>query len=95
MPISSTRAHGDLLDEQALVHALWFETIAGAGIAVAEETLERAADFRACKNAVLLPGFPEDAEAPPDHPAETMSDVPLAPGDNVIRLFEDKQQQAR
>lgn len=45
---------GGLIDEKALVHALWFETIGGAGLSVPEGTLSRLKDFKACDNAVLL-----------------------------------------
>lgn len=47
-------AHGGLVEQQALVHALWFETIGGAGIQVDPGQLDREADLRACDKAILL-----------------------------------------
>ena len=46
--------HGGLIDEQALIHALWFETIGGAGFWVAPSTLSRLAEFQASDNAIIL-----------------------------------------
>lgn len=47
-------SHGDLLDEQAVLHALWFETIGGVGLSVPTHTLSRLEDFEACDNAIIL-----------------------------------------
>ena len=50
-------AGGGLIDEQALVHALWFETIAGAGLDVYAGGTDLHPDLRQCRNAVLLPNL--------------------------------------
>ncbi|MEM8949966.1 MAG: NAD(P)-dependent oxidoreductase [Pseudomonadota bacterium] len=87
-------AHGKLVDEQALLHALWFETIGGAGFAVAEATLSHAAGLRDCANAIVLPALPKSAFAKTNHHPESPPDIPMAAADNVIRLFANEQQQA-
>ena len=48
-------ARGEVVDEQALAQALWFETIAGAGLDVYDGEPVVHPDLRACDNAVLLP----------------------------------------
>ncbi len=48
-------ARGEVVDEQALAQALWFETIAGAGLDVYDGEPAVHPDLRACDNAVLLP----------------------------------------
>ncbi len=48
-------ARGEVIDEQALAHALWFETIAGAGLDVYDGEPSVHPDLRSCENAVLLP----------------------------------------
>lgn len=48
-------ARGEVVDEQALAQALWFETIAGAGLDVYDGEPSVHPDLRACDNAVLLP----------------------------------------
>ncbi len=48
-------ARGEVVDEQALAQALWFETIAGAGLDVYDGEPTVHPDLRACDNAVLLP----------------------------------------
>ena len=45
-------AGGNAIDQQALVHALWFETIGGAGLDGEAGLL---AELHACTNAVVLP----------------------------------------
>lgn len=50
-------AGGGLIDEQALVHALWFETIAGAGLDVYAGAPDVLPELRRCRNAVLLPNL--------------------------------------
>jgi len=44
-----------VVDERALAHALWFETIAGAGLDVFCDEPRVLPELRACENAVLLP----------------------------------------
>ena len=60
-------AHGMMVDELALLHALWFETIGGTGISVSLNDLQRLSDFVACDNAIILPrpcdGVPEAQSA--------------------------------
>ena len=48
-------ARGEVVDEQALAQALWFETIAGAGLDVYDGEPAVHPDLRACDNAVLVP----------------------------------------
>jgi len=48
-------AGGGLVDERALVHALWFETIAGVGLDVFAGEPDILPELRTCNNAVLLP----------------------------------------
>lgn len=48
-------ARGEVVDEPALARALWFETIAGAGLDVYDGEPRVHADLRGCRNAVLLP----------------------------------------
>ncbi len=57
-----------LVDEQALLHALWFETIGGAGFDLALSEPCSSTELEACDNAILLPdpghavaGLPEAA----------------------------------
>lgn len=50
-------AGGGLIDERALVHALWFETIAGAGLDVFAGQPDVLPELRDCANAVLLPNL--------------------------------------
>lgn len=78
-------ADGDLMDEQDLMHALWFETIGGAGISVPAETLDRLKDFQACHNAVVLP-----REASRRRTCETPA--PFQCTGNVVQLFERRHQ---
>lgn len=56
-------AHAALIDEQALVHALWFETIGGVGIAVPRSELQRSADILISERAIIL--SPENDTPPP------------------------------
>ena len=48
-------ARGEVIDERALAQALWFETIAGAGLDVFCGEPKILPELRACENAVLLP----------------------------------------
>jgi lactate dehydrogenase-like 2-hydroxyacid dehydrogenase len=48
-------SRGEVVDEQALVQALWFETIAGAGLDVYDGEPCILPELRSCPNAVLLP----------------------------------------
>ena len=48
-------ARGEVVDERALAQALWFETIAGAGLDVFCDEPRILPELRACENAVLLP----------------------------------------
>ena len=48
-------ARGEVVDERALVHALTFETIAGAGLDVFNGEPDILPELRCCENAVLLP----------------------------------------
>ncbi len=73
--------HGALVDEQALIHALWFETIGGAGLAIPSETLDRKKDFEACEHAILLPNVVDVAAPAPPANQSIISG-------NVIPLFE-------
>ena len=61
---------GILVDEKALVHALWFETIGGVGLSVPSGTLSRLKDFQACDNVVLL-----DHAEEPDQPEEEYTET--------------------
>lgn len=45
---------GHAIDHQALVHALWFETIAGVALRVDPDRPRAVADLAACPNALLL-----------------------------------------
>jgi hypothetical protein len=47
-------AHRELVDELALCHALWFETIAGAGIATGDPGHVLPGGLGACENLVVL-----------------------------------------
>lgn len=48
-------ARGPLIDQQALVHALWFETIAGVALDADPGEGQLARELLACPNAILLP----------------------------------------
>jgi len=48
-------ARGEVVDEEALAQALWFETIGGAGLDVFEGEPKVRDSLLACENAVLLP----------------------------------------
>ncbi|TQV75777.1 2-hydroxyacid dehydrogenase [Denitrobaculum tricleocarpae] len=48
-------ARGEVVDERALVQALTFETIAGAGLDVFNGEPDVLPELRSCENAVLLP----------------------------------------
>jgi len=48
-------ARGEIVDEQALFHALWFETIGGAGLDVYSDEPNVSERLKDCRNAVLLP----------------------------------------
>lgn len=48
-------ARGEVVDERALAHALWFDTIAGAGLDVYEGEPSILPELCGCENAVLLP----------------------------------------
>ena len=48
-------ARGEVIDENALVNALWFETIAGAGLDVYETEPQVSDRLRSCDNVILLP----------------------------------------
>lgn len=78
-------AHGGIVDEQALVHALWFETIGGVGISVEAGQLHRLSDLRACDRAALLMPHPEDAGP------ESGILGRIESGNNVIDLFEGRK----
>lgn len=52
-------ARGDVVEQRALVHALWFETIAGAAIDGETDMLP---ELRACPNAVVLPDLSAAAQ---------------------------------
>ncbi|MEM7042199.1 MAG: NAD(P)-dependent oxidoreductase [Pseudomonadota bacterium] len=73
--------HGALIDQQDLLHALWFETIGGAGIAVPEDTLDRLSDLEACDNALVVPSADRRREAAPGptKPEAFGNVVPLFP----------------
>lgn len=46
--------NGRAIDHQALVHALWFETIAGVALRVDPNQPKMVADLAACPNALML-----------------------------------------
>lgn len=48
-------ARGEIVDEHALAHSLWFETIGGAGLDVFASEPNVPSELRLCDNAVLLP----------------------------------------
>jgi glyoxylate reductase len=48
-------ARGEVVDQQALTQALWFETIGGAGLDVYDGEPKIDANLLGCDNAVLLP----------------------------------------
>ena len=48
-------ARGGIIDEHALIQALWFDCIGGAGLDVFDGEPRVAEDLKACDNAVLLP----------------------------------------
>ncbi len=50
-------AGGGLIEEQALLHALWFDTIAGVALDVFAGEPNVMPELRQCKNAVLLPNL--------------------------------------
>lgn len=84
-------AHGGLIDQQALVHALWFETIGGAGIAVPPGTFDRVKDLVVCENAIVL-SHPEtivDAPVTPSNANATEAEATPWMHDNVVQLFDD------
>ncbi len=69
-------SNGPAVDHQALIQALWFETIAGAGLAMSE--CEFSPQFKNCDNAVVLP-----------HPAGTASQKREAIGFRMIQNLKD------
>jgi glyoxylate reductase len=80
---------GEVVDEQALLHALWFETIGGAGVCVPQSTSPRLTQLRACESAIVLP-YPDEA------PAATITSSAMIAHrnsalNNVVQLFEDGQ----
>ncbi|GAB5470678.1 MAG: D-glycerate dehydrogenase [Rhodospirillales bacterium] len=60
-------ARGDMVDGQALLHALWFDTIAGAALDTYDGDAGLLEQLKACPTAVLTPhlkrGQPETREA--------------------------------
>lgn len=48
-------SRGDVVDEYSLANALWFETIAGAGLDVFSDEPHVLPELIGCRNAVLLP----------------------------------------
>ena len=77
-------AHGEAIDEHALMHALWFETIGGAGFAVSPNELQNLSQLRSCDNAIVLPQ-PRDT-VPRTH--ETAGSGMI---DNVVDFFEGRR----
>lgn len=76
---------GELVDEQALLHALWFEAIGGAGICVPEATSARLEDLRTCENAIVLPHADNTTSDNIALPAAGAPQFSMAP--NVVQLF--------
>ncbi len=48
-------SRGDVIDGQALLHALWFDTIAGAALDAYDGEAHLLQELKACPNAVLTP----------------------------------------
>jgi glyoxylate reductase len=80
-------SHGGLVDEKALVHALWFETIGGAGLSVPASSLSRWKDFEACSNAIILD--PADVDELAGFDA-----LPSAMHDNIVDFSSAVRQRA-
>ncbi len=70
-------AHGMMVEELALMHALWFETIGGAGICVPLNELQRPLELEACDNAIVLP-------RPSDEMSGARSAVDCGVIDNIV-----------
>ena len=47
-------SHGELIDGQALAQAMWFDTIAGAGIDLVQDDIKANPDLAQCDRVVLL-----------------------------------------
>ncbi|MEM9443089.1 MAG: NAD(P)-dependent oxidoreductase [Pseudomonadota bacterium] len=67
-------SHGELMDETAVVHALWFETIGGVGLSAPTRTLSRLRDFEASDKATILDHPVKKAITEVRHPALSMPD---------------------
>ncbi len=73
-----------LVDEQALLHALWFETIGGAGFDLALSEPCCSTELEACDNAILLPD--------PGHVAASLPEAASTVfADNIVPFLEAAQ----
>ena len=79
-------ARGEVVDENALVNALWFETIAGAGLDVYEAEPNVSAQLRNCDNVVLLPHLGSATQ-------ETRADMGFRVMQNLKAFFAGEQPQ--
>ncbi|MEL6965621.1 MAG: NAD(P)-dependent oxidoreductase, partial [Pseudomonadota bacterium] len=80
-------SHGELMDETAVVHALWFETIGGVGLSAPTRTLSRLRDFEASDKATILDHPVKRAIGEVHHPA-------LSTPDNVVDFSMAARQRA-
>lgn len=77
-------ARGEVVDEHALIQALWFETIGGAGLDVYDGEPHIADGLFACPNAVLLPHLGSATK-------ETREAMGFRVVENLVDFFEGKE----
>lgn len=77
-------ARGEVVDEHALIQALWFETIGGAGLDVYDGEPHIAEGLFACPNAVLLPHLGSATR-------ETREAMGFRAVENLVRFFDGKE----
>ena len=81
-------ARGEVVDEKALAQALWYETIAGAGLDVFDGEPAIYEGLLGCENAVLLPHLGSATQ-------ETREAMGLRVVENLVAFFDGKQPRDR